>query len=251
MPWFKEVWFAAENQGGAFLGQGVSITKVGEIVVGSTAHKYKTLLARRHPLTDQEHLAWYLILLRCVLGHVVPGQPIPSDLNGLDRGLSFIHNSPLAQPPTLVVQRLSKVLSAPLIPPSSSSPSARPPRWHRTPAPSASKANTSSAPRATASNWATAPTAGGELSYLASESRSAGGVSTSALHLARPYRRPVGGAFVPDPAFRRSLGTVSHIGHERPMRSQAVAMAHQVQRMQPARLPLPMRIATVNVMKPI
>jgi hypothetical protein len=120
LPWFKEVWFAAGNQGGAFLGQGVNVTKDSEIVGDSTANEYKTLLARRRPLTDQEHLAWYLILLRCVLGHVVPGQPIPSDLNGLDRGLSFIHNSPLAQPPTQVVQRLSKVLPAPLIPPSSS-----------------------------------------------------------------------------------------------------------------------------------
>ena len=273
LPWFKEVWFAAaENQqGAASHGAGVSgVTKAREIVGGggTAARQYKAMLAWRHPpLTDQEHLAWYLILLRsAILGHgdaPPPGGKIsgPSDnLNGLDRrGLNLIQDSPLAQPPASVVQRLSKVLSAPLIPHPSSLSRTR---------------SVSTSSKAPASD--TSPTGRKSSSYSASErsrSSAADGIQTiSALQLANEpcYRRPVpgGGARESDHAFTLggdhaftlgggSSATVSHISQQidstvrRRMRSHATAMTTRLKKgllQHQQRTPLPARLMMRRIM---
>ena len=105
LKWFQMVWFAAENQEGAAEGRGRAVTQAIDIRPGGTAWQYKRAL-ESGDLSDSGHLAWYLVLLQNVFGHVLPGSG-----EGLARGLAFMHDSPVAQPTSQVVQRFRNILA--------------------------------------------------------------------------------------------------------------------------------------------
>jgi hypothetical protein len=110
LPWFQKVWFAAENQGGAAKGQANDVSQSGDIKPGGAANAYKKL-QEAGSQANEVHLAWYLMMLRNIFGHAEPVQTLLSDAGGLERGLAFLHDSPVAQPIVHVVQRFRRILA--------------------------------------------------------------------------------------------------------------------------------------------
>ena len=103
--WFKLLWFAAENQGDSK----DQVHSMEDIKLGSAMGYKKRLLSKVAHLDDSLHLAWALIMLRNVLGHVEVRKG--DDSMGMPQGGSwqrmqlFISSTPFANPVVSVVDR--------------------------------------------------------------------------------------------------------------------------------------------------
>jgi hypothetical protein len=105
-PWFRRLWFSRYNQpGGA---NAVAVNDESSILRGGAAWSY--LQALKAPgITAEEHLAWYMYLLRNAIAHNQQSTAVLRP--GLASGdvLSMVASSPVAQPTATLLQRFAKL----------------------------------------------------------------------------------------------------------------------------------------------